>query len=393
LLNLPAEPVWGWVAGLIIIAILVLVLPFKVKWCEHNLEIFFLIMGILSVSISAIFSYNLWSVDLIIEALKAPVVIGSIPIGIFQVVLLFGLLIYFFNKPFYRVIVKAVNKVSISVFVFILVFFLGIISSVISVIVTSVILSEVVAALPLDKSNRIKLVVVACFSIGLGAVLTPLGEPMSTILVQRLSGPPYNAGFTWPIGHFAIYVIPACLILGIFGAIWIGKSIKLPKAAKQLVSDIEPEPLKDTIDVAGTTTDQVTEYSETLGTVILRAIKVFAFVAALVLLGTGLQPLIVWFLIKVPALALYWINTISAVLDNATLTAIEISSQMDLQKIIAVVMGLLVAGGMLIPGNIPNIVAAGRLKISMREWAVLGIPIGLVILIIFFVILLITGGI
>ena len=75
MVSLPAEPVWGWVAGLIIIALLVLVLPFKVKWCEHNLEIFFLIMGILSVSISAIFSYNLWSAELVLEALKAPVVI------------------------------------------------------------------------------------------------------------------------------------------------------------------------------------------------------------------------------------------------------------------------------------------------------------------------------
>lgn len=155
----------------------------------------------------------------------------------------------------------------------------------------------------------------------------------------------------------------------------------------------DPGPLMDTVDVAGTTADQLTQYSETLRTVILRALKVFAFVAALVLLGTGLQPLITWFLIKVPALALFWINMISAVLDNATLTAIEVSSQMDLHKIIAVIMGLLVAGGMLIPGNIPNIVAAGRLKISMREWAILGIPIGLVIMAIFYVILLFSGGI
>ena len=113
---------------------------------------------------------------------------------------------------------------------------------------------------------------------------------------------------------------------------------------------------------------------------IIRAIKVFGFVAALVLLGTGLQPLIAWFLIKVPALALYWINSISAVLDNATLTAIEINAQMVLPKIIAVVMGLLVAGGMLIPGNIPNIVAANRLRISMKEWAVWGVPIGMVMI-------------
>jgi predicted cation transporter len=125
----------------------------------------------------------------------------------------------------------------------------------------------------------------------------------------------------------------------------------------------------------------------------MRAVKVFAFVAALVLLGEGLKPLIEWFLVKVPAVALYFINVISAVLDNATLTAIEISVDMDLPKIIAIVMGLLIAGGMLIPGNIPNIVAAGRLKISMREWAVLGLPIGAVLLVVFFVILMATGKI
>ena len=204
---------------MIIVALMVLILPFKVKWCEHNLEVFFLIMGILAVNAFP----GKWSGELVIEALKAPVVIGSLPIGIFQVVLIFGLLIYFFNKPFYRAIHAMVNKLSIRVFIFILVLILGIISSVISVIVTSVILAEIVAALPLSKNDRIKLVVVACFSVGLGAVLTPLGEPMSTILVQRLSGPPYNAGFTWPIGHFAIYIIPACLILAVFGAIWIGR--------------------------------------------------------------------------------------------------------------------------------------------------------------------------
>jgi ABC-type dipeptide/oligopeptide/nickel transport system ATPase component len=41
-----------------------------------------------------------------------------------------------------------------------------------------------------------------------------------------------------------------------------------------------------------------------------------------------------------------------------------------------------------IPGNIPNIVAAGRLKINMKEWAVIGVPIGLAIMIIYFVVLI-----
>ena len=386
IVTLPVAPVWGWAIGLIIIAIMVLILPFLVKWSEHNLELFFLIMGILAVSVSTLFGHNLWNGELILEALKAPVMIGSLPIGIFQVVLIFGLLIHFLNKPFYHAVNSLVNKISVKFFVFLLIVILGIISSVISVIVSAVILSEIAAALPIARNDRIKVVVAACFAIGLGAVLTPLGEPMSTILIQRLSGPPYYANFSWAISHFAIYVIPACFVLGIFGSLWIGK-----ERDQKIV--METADREGVVDHPVTNEQAVTEYQETLRSVIMRAVKVFGFVAALVLLGAGLQPLIEWFLIKVPTLALYWINMISAVLDNATLTAIEINAQMVLPKIIAVVMGLLISGGMLIPGNIPNIVAAGRLKISMKEWSRLGVPIGLVMLTVFFGILLIFGRI
>lgn len=381
MVEIPTEPIWGMVAGLILVMVVVLILPLKIKWIEHNLEIFFLIMGTLAVTIS-----QQWSGSLIIEALKAPVTISGIPIGIFEVVLIFGLLIYFLNKPFYRVIGNMVNKIGIRIFLFILLLILSLISSLISVIVTSVILAEIVAALPLNRRERIKLVVVACFGVGLGAVLTPLGEPMSTILVQRLSGPPYNAGFTWPIGHFAIFVVPAIAALAIFGAAWIGRRVSVKSApipeTRMDGASAKLDPPQDAPTIA---------YSETLGTVILRAVKVFAFVAALVLLGEGLKPLVVWFFMKISASALFWINMISAILDNATLTAIEISPDMSLSQIICIAMGLLIAGGMLIPGNIPNIVAAGRLKISMKEWAVLGLPIGIVIMAIFFVVLILTG--
>ena len=43
----------------------------------------------------------------------------------------------------------------------------------------------------------------------------------------------------------------------------------------------------------------------------------------------------------------------------------------------AALMGLLISGGMLIPGNIPNIVAANRLGIRSGEWARVGLVIGL----------------
>jgi len=354
----PDEPVFYMVLGLSIITLLVLILPFKSKFVEHNLEIFFLIMGVLAVSVS-----GMWSWNMVVEALKAPVMIGSLPIGIFQVVLVFGLLIYFFNKQFYALMTKIANKLSLRLFIFLLILVLGLISSIVSVIVTSVLLAEIVAALPLSKNDRIKLVVVACFAVGLGAVLTPLGEPLSTILVQKLSGAPYFAGFDFPIQHFAIYVIPGVVAIALFGAIWIGRK-------------------------SATAVPEGEDYSETLKRVIFRAVRVFAFVAALVLLGEGLKPIIIWYVAQIPAPALYWINSVSAILDNATLTAVEITNSMAISQIISIIMGLLVAGGMLIPGNIPNIVAAGRLKISMKEWAVLGLPIGIVLMVIYFVALL-----
>ena len=50
-------------------------------------------------------------------------------------------------------------------------------------------------------------------------------------------------------------------------------------------------------------------------------------------------------------------------------------------------MALLISGGMLIPGNIPNIIAATKTGITSREWARLGIPLGLVLMAVFFCIL------
>jgi len=81
------------------------------------------------------------------------------------------------------------------------------------------------------------------------------------------------------------------------------------------------------------------------------------------------------------------VNMISAILDNATLAAAEISAKMTAQQIQAILMGLLISGGMLIPGNIPNIVSASKLKIGSREWARLGVPFGLALMIIYFVVL------
>jgi len=355
---IPSQPVLGIVLGLAAIASLALVLPFLVKKVEENLEPFFLIMGVSVVTIS-----GLWNRRLVGEALKAPVVIGTLPIGIFQVVLVVGLLIHFFNEPFCNAILRLAKRIGHGPFIFLLIAGFGLLSSVISVILTACLLAEITAALPLHKHEKIKLVVVACFAVALGAVLTPLGEPLSTILVSKLAGPPYHAGFFFPLKVFGFYMIPGVLVIALFGALWLGSQMHAKAGGG------------------------IREYPETVWTVVLRAVKVYMFIAALVLLGEGFRPLIVWYFAKIPPGILYWFNTTSAILDNATLTAIEIGPTMSLAQILGIIMGLSIAGGMLIPGNIPNIVAAGRLKIRMKDWAKIGVPLGLAMMAVYFIIL------
>ena len=80
----------------------------------------------------------------------------------------------------------------------------------------------------------------------------------------------------------------------------------------------------------------------------------------------------------------------SAVLDNATLAAAEISVKMSQSQVKAMLIGLLISGGMMIPGNIPNIISAGKLKIKSTEWIKLGCPLGITIMAVYYVILFVV---
>jgi predicted cation transporter len=88
---------------------------------------------------------------------------------------------------------------------------------------------------------------------------------------------------------------------------------------------------------------------------------------------------------------LYWINTVSAALDNATLAAVEVSPSMPPETLRHVLMGLLLAGIMLIPGNLPNIIVASKLGIKSSEWAKWGFPLGLLLMVNYFWMLKVFG--
>jgi predicted cation transporter len=355
---------------LLCIFAVVLVLPFKVKKVEENLEVFLFICGIAALTVSSFATLNGetfgWSIAIVVEAFTAPVMIttvAGIPVGIVQIVLIMGLIIYFAHNQIHKGIQTLVNKVPLHLLVFCLICGLGLISSIISAILAAIILVEIICALPLGRQEKIGVTVISCFSIGLGAVLTPLGEPLSTIAISKLSGDPYYAGFWFLFDLLAIYVIPGVLAMGVLGIVFL-KRQGIP--TEGLECKIVRENLRD---------------------VIIRAGKVYLFIMALVFLGEGFKPLILEYIVQIPAEGLYWVNTVSAVLDNATLAAAEIEPSLSEIQIKSALMALLIAGGMLIPGNIPNIIAAGKMGITSKEWARYGLPFGFVLMVIFFIIL------
>jgi predicted cation transporter len=347
---------------LAVIALLVLIFPFKVKIVEQNLEVFLFIMGAAAVTVT-----NKWTMDLVMMAAEEPVIKGIVPaVLVACIIFLYG------QKTFQSFMNGLVKKMNLGVIIFVSTLILGLICSVITAIIASLFLCEIANTLPLDRKNKINYVIIACFAIGLGAVLTPLGEPLSTIAIAKLQGPPMydggpgNAGFFYLFDQLGVLIILGVLLCSAFAMFYI-------------------KPTTGKVEIMGSAEEG------SMREVLIRTLKVYAFVAALFLLGAGMEVLIFKYFTKIPDYVLFWVNMISAILDNATLTAAEISKALTQKQINAALYGLLISGGMLIPGNIPNIISAGKLGITSSEWAKLGVPFGLVLNALYFVVVFVLG--
>lgn len=336
------------IIGLAIILLLVLALPFLIKPIEENLEPFLFVMGVAAALVSGVMT-----TELVVTALEEPIMITS-------AVLAAGIAFKLLEKYLRGAVDGALKVMPVSIFLMAVVVILGLASSFITAIVASIVLVEIISALRFDRNSEIALDIIACYAIGLGAALSPVGEPLATIATSKL-----GVDFWYLFRTLGPYIVPGVVAMGLLAAFY-----------------LKPKRSEDTLDEG--------REKETYVGIVIRAAKVYLFVMALTFLGEGFKPVIDMYVIGLDARLLYWINMISAVLDNATLTAAEISDKMHPDQIKAVLMGLLVSGGILIPGNIPNIISASKLKIKSSEWARLGAPIGFIALAIYFVIIFVV---
>jgi predicted cation transporter len=179
------------------------------------------------------------------------------------------------------------------------VFLTALLSSVITAIVGALVLVEIVGLLRLDARARLRVTVAGCFAIGLGASLTPLGEPLSTLAADAL-----GLGFTGLFRLLALYVLPGMLACSIVAGLF--------------ASNEEGEGASPAVVLALAHLHEWVFYS------CIRGLQVYVFVAALVLVSSAFTDLALRYVPMLSREQLFWANTLSAVMDNATLVALEI---------------------------------------------------------------------
>ncbi len=330
-----------------LVVVLVFLLPFFSKRIEEELELFVLIMGSTAVTLS-----ELWSRTFVIQHLQEALPIALTVLGA-------GFLFYFLQARMERWIEVVLTVIGPRASLFLLVTGLGLLSSLLTAVITPLLLAEALSVLRLPRELKVKVAVLSCFAIGLGSILTPLGGPLTAIVANRLQGEPYHADFFFILRLMGPWVLPALYGLGLYVAV-------LPLPPGPLT--FKPERYRP----------------ETLRVVFSRAGKVYVFVVGLLFLASGLAPMVDRLVASSSTPALYWMNMSSAVLDNASIAAAEIGPGMSLKTIQYLLMGLLLSGVMLIPGNLPNMVAAGKLGIKSGEWARIGVPLGLFFMVLYF---------
>jgi predicted cation transporter len=307
---------------------------------ERNLDLYCLALGIIAVTVA-----GCWGWTLLGHAFTAAVPISLVVIA---ADLLFGK----FRSQFDDAFAAARRRLPRPALVASSLVVLALLSSIISALVAALMLAESVRLVGLARSERTKVVVLGCFAIGLGAALTPLGEPVAAIASSAMQLDFF--GLSVLLGSWVLPAIAGLCAIATFYS-------------------------RGTYDLVTATSLGQEAPAQAVGA----GIRVLAFIVGLIFAGEAFAPVSSHYLEMLSNETLFWVNLSSAALDNATLVAIEFHG-LDLARARAVLLSLLVSGGMLIPGNIPNLVCANKLGIPSSEWARIGVPVGLILLGIYF---------
>jgi predicted cation transporter len=308
---------------LIIVAAL-LAGPLALAPLERNLEPYVLVLGMIAVTLG-----RQWEPQLLRKVVMEP-----LPITL--TVMAGGLLFHVFRPALDQGFSRMRSRLPRPLLIGFLVLSLALLSSVVTAVVAALMLVEAVALLGLGPMKRTQIVVLGCFAIGLGSALTPIGEPLATLASSEMNLP--FGGLSRLLAHWVLPGVVAVSVLSAFCA----------RGQYDSIGD-------------------GSHVQERPAQAVMQGIRIFAFVAGLILVGEACAPVASRYVGMLSNTSLFWANIISSSLDNATLVVIEFH-QIEPARARAALLSLLVSGGMLIQGNVPNIVCGEQfLKIRSSD--------------------------
>ncbi len=330
------------------IIVLVLVGPIFIRVIEQNVEVFFLAVGLLTAFFSGQLKWKL------VEAAIFE------PLSFTLAVLVFGIAFRWSRGYLDALLARLIFMIEPLRICFYLTIVLSVLAPFITPVVAALVAVEAIALLRLDRDTEKWAAVLGCYAIGFGSSITPLGMPGIAVVLHSL-----HADF-WYLARLLGPFVVVGIVLASLPILFLPASFGTESHISR------------------------SEDSWTL-VVLTRPIKIYAFIAGLVALAGGLRPTLDRYLHHIPRLLMFWLNTVSAVVNNSTLAAIEIGPTLSASQQRAALLGLVISGGILVTGNLPNIVAASSLEVTSREWARIGLTVGIPLLVLYFLVLMIVG--
>lgn len=242
---------------------------------------------------------------------------------------------------------------------------------------------------------------VICFSaaIGISALLTTVGEPLSLFIARNLGE---GTGYLLRT-YGGIVTINVVLLAGM--AWWFAARAKsLPETVEQKmvreVHEAEAElakagdgkEVREALAAVEEFEEEHHDFAHHLDQLLHSTSKLFFFVIGLMLYGEAVKPVAAHIFGNMHPIAAFFGNSISAVADNALLGLLEVQAGMAQSVVFVLGLSLAFWGVGLVPGNVCNIVLKEKLGISFGAWARYGIPVALVLAAVNFVFVLLGAG-
>jgi predicted cation transporter len=184
--------------GVVLIDLLLLG-PVVSRTIEEHIELFFLAIGLLAMTLAGAWRWEVAS--------RA----AEVPLGITLTVIVADVIFGRVRGQMDRALGWIQARIARPIVCGGAIFVIALLSAMLTAIVAALMLAELVELMRLGPRTRVRVTVAGCFAIGLGSALTPLGGPLSTLAASGL-----GMGFGGLFAMLAPYVLPgmfACAIV------------------------------------------------------------------------------------------------------------------------------------------------------------------------------------